>query len=188
MLIKSIAGQSADKHAELNIPIYSADDDLGWKPVSRIFPRLESEWKSWLLDPGSLTQRLKAKSRQQFRVSVLDQSWGRHYSPALLQCFDEQIVRQTMWSRKVILIGMDIPWVSAHSLIPADSLRGPLRRICHLQSKPLGEFLFRHPQLERRQFEVARAGDGWGRRSIFYLFGKPLLVAEFFLPAILQDH
>lgn len=186
MLNKTNSRQQKTYIADLRIPFHCADDDLGWKPVSQVIPRLEADWKSWLLDPGSLTQRLKIKSHQEFRVSVLNQSWKRRYSPALLQCFDEHIVRQTMWSRKVVLIGMNTPWVTAHSLIPADSLRGPLQRICKLQNKPLGEFLFRHPLLQRRQFEIARAGDGWGRRSIFYLFGKPLLVAEFFLPAILH--
>jgi len=172
---------------DLDIPFYCADDDLGWKPVSQELPRLGAEWKTWLLDRGSLTQRLKSKSHQEFRVSVLNQSWKRHYSPALLQCFDEYIVRQTMWSRKVVLIGLNTPWVTAHSLVPAASLHGPLQRISKLQNKPLGEFLFRHPLLQRRHFEIARAGDGWGRRSVFYLYGKPLLVAEFFLPAILHD-
>jgi chorismate lyase len=187
MLNKSnFSQQQMSQISDLTIPFHCADDDLGWKPVSQVFPALEADWKSWLLDAGSLTQRLKMKSHQEFRVSVLDQSWSRHSSPALLQCFDEHLVREAMWSRKVVLIGNNTPWVTAHSLVPADSLRGPLRRICKLQNKPLGEFLFRHPLLKRRQFEVARTGDGWGRRSIFYLFGKPLLVAEFFLPAILH--
>jgi chorismate-pyruvate lyase len=30
------------------------------------------------------------------------------------------------------------------------------------------------------------AENSWGRRSLFYLFKKPVMVAEFFLPAILD--
>ena len=129
----------------------------------------------------------KLLSDQEFRVIVQSQGWSRKHAPALLQCFDPHVASQAMWSRQVILLGRGRPWVSAHSLIPASSLQGPLRRLCKLQERPLGEFLFRHPSLQRRQLEIARTPDGWGRRSVFYLFGKPLLVAEFFLPALLRD-
>ncbi len=167
-----------------NLPkdCFRADADLSWKPAVQVLPRLNAFWQSWLLDPGSLTQRLVTLSQGEFRVAVHEQVWSRKRSPALLQCFQPHLVSQNMWSRTVTLYGNDQPWVAAHSLIPADSLRSPLKRICKLQEKPLGEFLFRHPLLLRCQLEVACIGDVWGRRSLFYLYGKPLLVAEFFLP------
>ncbi len=167
-------------------PMLGADAQLGWRPASSIFPQPSPAWKSWLLDPDSLTARLVAMSHGDFRVKVVEEGWSRHRTPSLLQCFDSHAVDQLMWSRKVVLIGKGVPWVTAHSLIPASSLKGPLKRICKLQDKPLGAFLFRHPQLSRRQFELARLDNSWGRRSLFYLFDKPLLVAEFFLPAIMH--
>jgi chorismate--pyruvate lyase len=65
-------------------------------------------------------------------------------------------------------------------------MQGPLKRLRSLNERPLGEFLFRDPTLRRYQLELTQSAAGWGRRSLFYLHGQPLLVAEFFLPALLQ--
>ncbi len=139
-----------------------------------------------LLDPGSLTQRLKLLSGGRFRVQVLHEGWQRHSSPALLQCFLPHVARERMWSRKVLLLCGDEPWVAAHSLIPVSSMEGPLKRLRSLNERPLGEFLFRDPHLARLQLEVTRCADIWGRRSLFYSHHRPLLVAEFFLPALMR--
>ena len=92
-----------------------------------------------------------------------------------------------MWSRKVLLRCGNTPWVAAHSLIPVSSMEGPLKRLRSLDDRPLGEFLFQDPFLERQQLEVTRCGQIWGRRSLFYSHHRPLLVAEFFLPALLEE-
>jgi chorismate--pyruvate lyase len=56
-----------------------------------------------------------------------------------------------------------------------------------LNEKPLGEYLFNHPELIRTEMDVSALGsDTWARRSLFYLFNKPVLVAEFFLPRLLE--
>lgn len=91
------------------------------------------------------------------------------------------------WSRKVVLVGNNTPWVLAHTLIPEFSLTGPLKRVLELNEKPLGEYLFSHPDLIRSGIDITPTADNtWGRRSLFYLFEKPIMVAEFFLPAILD--
>lgn len=159
---------------------------LRWLPVKQMLQAPSVEWRSWLLDPGSLTQRLKQLSANDFRVRVEEERWQWQASHTMISCFGKVLCRQAMWSRKVTLIGKGQPWVTAHSLVPASSLEGPLRRICKLQDKPLGEFLFAHPGLNRTQLEITRTGLGWGRRSLFHLYGKPVLVAEFFLPGLLS--
>lgn len=159
---------------------------LLWKPVSQVVPRPLPALQSWLLDPGSLTSRLKQLAGARFNVRVLEEGWLRHTSPALLQCFEPHVARQRLWSRKVLLQCGETPWVAAHSLIPVGSMQGPLKRLRRLDERPLGEFLFRDPTLRRFQLELTQAGDVWGRRSLFYLHNQPLLVAEFFLPALLQ--
>ena len=97
------------------------------------------------------------------------------------------------------------PWVYARTVIPVQTLRGPQRRLAHLGSKPLGAALFADPNLGRGAVEVAclaageklfarAVGEGisteviWGRRSLFWLGGSPLLVSEFFLPALFRGH
>jgi chorismate--pyruvate lyase len=138
------------------------------------------------LVPAAVRACLKALAGSQFNVRVLDECWIRQVSPSLLQCFEPHVVRQRMWSRKVLLQCGDTPWVAAHSLIPVSSMQGPLKRLRRLDERPLGEFLFRDPTLQRYQVELTRSAASWGRRSLFYLHGQPLLVAEFFLPALMQ--
>jgi chorismate--pyruvate lyase len=84
--------------------------------------------------------------------------------------------------------------------LPLRSLTGRLRQLRRLDSRPLGGFLFRQPGLERAPLEISRLGPGcdyvpaslqgdaplWGRRSVFRLDDRPLLVSEVFLPAFMQ--
>ncbi|MDX2368776.1 MAG: chorismate lyase, partial [Colwellia sp.] len=86
------------------------------------------------------------------------------------------------------------------SLLPLSSLTGAEQALANLGTQSLGQVLFNHPSLERKLIEVATfdltssvgklARDLqlnmthalWGRRSIFVLEDKPLMVAEVFLP------
>ena len=105
-------------------------------------------------------------------MRVLDEGWiqGSHQT---ISVFGKRQATQMMWSRRVLLCGHGRPWVAAHSLIPCSSVQGSLRQLVRLRDRPLGGFLFRHPH--------------WGRRSVFHLQGKSLLVAEFFLPALIEQ-
>jgi chorismate lyase len=119
-------------------------------------------------------------------VRVLDEGWiqGSHQT---ISVFGKRQATQMMWSRRVLLCGHGRPWVAAHSLIPCSSVQGSLRQLVRLRDRPLGGFLFRHPQLRRDEPELVRFSDHWGRRSVFHLQGKSLLVAEFFLPALIEQ-
>jgi chorismate--pyruvate lyase len=154
----------------------------------------------WLLDPGSLTRRVQAACHGRFRVRLLHQGWGRplYSETRLLRLRRGEIAIV----REVELLCEEIPWVFARSLIPASSLRGRARRLAHLGEKPLGALLFADPNLRRGATQIARllprhplygAATGhlkvkprelWGRRSLFFYAGKPLLVNEIFLPDI----
>lgn len=156
--------------------------------------QLPSSTKSWLLDSGSLTQRLIKASNNQFRVELISQSWQ---TPRL----SEQILlgipfREKAIVREVALLCMDQPWVFARSVIPASSMEGSIRRLRKLKNRPLGEMLFKDPTMKRDAFQLA-AIDGnsdqipeslrqpiplWGRRSKFKLGNNPLMVSEIFLP------
>lgn len=103
--------------------------------------------------------------------------------------------------RQVCLLCGSQPLVYARTVIPFPTLRGPVKRLAHLGSRPLGEVLFADKSMRRAPMQVARLLAGhavyrlaleavscvpeelWGRRSLFYLGGKPLLVSEIFLPA-----
>src|SRR3569832_2502884 len=99
--------------------------------------------------------------------------------------------------REVPLLCGVLLWVFVRTVMPVSSLRGRRRRLMHLGDKPLGAALFADPHLCRGALELARlrrgevlyeqagsrdAADVWGRRSVFRLQGRPLLVSEIFLP------
>ncbi len=98
--------------------------------------------------------------------------------------------------REVLLLGGGEPRVFARSVLPVATLTGRMRHLRHLDNRPLGDLLFRNASLKRGEIEVARvpghrlpaglvdpAQRLWGRRSVFRLEGKPLLVSEIFLPS-----
>jgi len=157
----------------------------------------------WLLDRGSLTTRLVKASEGQFQVRVLHQGWGR---PLYSENQQLQMRRaETALVREVALLGHGTPWVFARTLIPASSLRGPARRLANLGNKPLGAVLFSDASMRRGPIQIARLlprhplfiaatcnmmqkpTELWGRRTLFYLSGKPLLVNEIFLPELPLD-
>lgn len=176
--------------------------DPRWLPARHYLPSAAPApiW-DWLLDATSLTRRLQRICADCFHVRVLGQYWGyplRSEGSVLAMRPGRRALL-----REVLLLCGDTPWVYARTVIPALTLRGPQRRLAHLGSKPLGAALFADPHMRRGEVEVARlvrgqqlpSGDSisliatetlWGRRSLFWVGGKPLLVSEFFLPALLR--
>jgi len=147
------------------------------------------QWRDWLMDSGSLTQRLVQLSGGNFRVEVLNQRW------AIPTASERKALgmrsRQKALIREVQLIGNDQAWVYARSILPATTLTGRQRLLAQLGSRPLGQMLFQDPTMQRGPLQISQLrlhnGDtAWARRSVFTLADKPLLVCEVFLPALLQ--
>ncbi len=156
--------------------------------------------RSWLLDEGSLTDRLKRCCRGGFSVRVVDEGWRR---PQLdeVRVLDMSVTSMA-WVRQVQLLCHGKPWVFARTVVPATTLTGAQRQLACLGNRPLGAYLFADPGMQRSPVQLARIARGsalfedavrdlsrkppeiWGRRSVFRVGGKPLLVSEIFLPAI----
>ena len=168
----------------------------GWRSCRR--SAIPAGLCDWLQDKGSLTARLVKASDGDFRGRGMHQGWGSAlYSEGRLLGMRRG---ETALVREVELLGRDTPWVFARTLIPASSLRGGARRLANLGSKPLGAVLFSDPGMRRGSTQIARLlprhplygaatvslankpEELWGRRTLFYLAGKPLLVNEIFLP------
>lgn len=162
-----------------------------------------SEIRDWLLDTSSLTARLLEASEGDFAVKVIGEKWGRpmlsEYQVLGLPITEQAKIRQ------VYLYGKGQPWVFARTVIPASTLTGPERRLNHLGTRPLGAYLFAQQGMLRGEVEITRIPAGralfdiataplkkkpkaiWGRRSVFYLHGKALLVSEIFVDRLFCD-
>ncbi len=166
---------------------------LHWHHFQRVPQHvLALPWRDWVLDRGSLTKRLMDTSEGDFRVEVFNQHSGIPLPTELEALGLTQ--RQSCVIREVALICHGKPWVYARSIVPHSTLTGSAKRLAHLGSKPLGAFLFNAPDMERGPLELTQYENlfesepmtGWGRRSVFYLSDKPLLVCEFFTPRVIE--
>lgn len=167
-----------------------------WRSMlSKSDSRVPMIWRDWLADAGSLTERLMNASDGNLSVSVLKQGLEvPRFSERQLLGLNH---RRTAMVREVVLYGNAQPWVFARSILPLTTLTGRLRKLRQLSDQPLGELLFKDPSMRREPVQFARFDSGnrllpqsasgsdqasWGRRSVFRLDNKPLLVAEVFLP------
>jgi len=160
----------------------------------------------WLLTSSSLTERLRHHS-ETFRVQVISHHWRQPFFSERV----ELNIKPREWAsiREVLLICNGEPWVYARTVIPRNTLTGRHKKLLRLGTKPLGQFLFDDPTMKRSPFQLALISPChyqyqqimhhsklvtgftdkippqsfcWGRRSRFYLSGKPLLVSEIFTP------
>lgn len=162
-------------------------------PVTRWFTRSQRfafpppvQLESWLFDPASLTKRLQRKSNGNFRVEVKQQCWQKPLCDEALALGIP--IHQWALVREVTLLGNNIPWVQARSVLPLKTLRGKTGYLAHLGNRPLGAALFKEPSLKRLPLQYAYQKPLWGRRSVFIVRKKPVLVAEYFLPALLNSN
>lgn len=166
-----------------------------WQPSQNV--NLNAYLSDWLLDPSSLTARLKSHSHQ-FRVEVLGQ---KIENCSAAEANNDIVCGEPVLVREVLLYCDEIAQVFARSLLPLSSLTGAQQQLAHLGTQSLGQVLFNHPDLQRKKIEIAEFDQNssvaklastlalqqgqqvlWGRRSVFILDKKPLMVAEVFLP------
>jgi len=159
---------------------------------------LSDEMAAWLFDVGSLTKRLRRAGGGDFRVKLLSQQFERP-----LLCERRALGlndRAVALVRQVHLHCAGEIKVYARSVMPLSLLHGSSRGLARLGGRPLGEMLFRDKSMRRSPMQIARINTGdlfyrwgvpngvtgqvWGRRSVFRLSGRPLLVSEIFLPPL----
>lgn len=165
--------------------------------------------QNWLIDRNSLTRLLTCaclKQQEKFRVDVFHEAWEKPLlsESKLLGMRSNELA----FVRQVHLYCGDTPWVYARTIIPGSTLHGELQKLTNLGSQPLGAVLFANKHISRDTIQIAKltrthtifstaimhnplvvtsaptsaVKNIWGRRSVFRVAGKPLLVSEFFLP------
>jgi chorismate--pyruvate lyase len=152
--------------------------------------------QSWLLNTGSLTERLQALCNK-FEVKVLGQ---KNVALDDTEISALKSSNNSDWQiREVILYGDDKPWVFARSVLPDHMCRSTW---ADLGTQPLGQRIFNDASFVRSGFEIgllhhhpisresfahstlaqATHQQMWARRSMFSRKKDTLLVAEAFLP------
>lgn len=168
-----------------------------WRNRAQSFSHaMPADVADWLFDPSSLTARLIRTCTGRFSVSVLSQGYGyaRLSESRVLQMQH----REKALIREVHLLCDRHPVVYARTVIPVSTLSGAQKHLAHLGNKPLGAVLFSDKTMQREEMQIAclKAAqvklatrdnvDVWGRRSVFKLSAKPLLVSEYFLPELFE--
>jgi chorismate--pyruvate lyase len=166
-------------------------------------PPAHDPYRAWLTSHGSLTARILARCHA-FRVERRFQGtrMPARDEARLLGLEDQRLAHV----REVILLADEVPVVFAHSVAALRDLKGVWRPVGKLGTRPLAAALFADPRVRRYPLQYRRIGQRhylhkrvcaaglappprlWARRSLFRLYGRPLLVTEVFLPAILDLH
>lgn len=157
---------------------------------------------AWLAAQGSLTQRLSRFCGAPVRVEVLHERWERPRRD------EARLLRlpahQHVWVREVLLHCAGIARVYARTIMPRDSLQGGQRRLRRLGTTPLGMVVFGRSPVHRTPLRFRLLGPQhrlhqdiqrrigsveplWARRSILHYRGRGLLVAEVFLPGLVDS-
>jgi chorismate--pyruvate lyase len=163
-----------------------------WFRQERVHGPLLAPVRAWLLDDGSLTQRLIDTGRD-FSLLRLQQQWMRP-APEEARLLHMRRGELALVRRVVLNLDSDAV-VFARSVFPAHTLTGPLLRLRRLANQSLGSFLFAQAGMRRSPFEVAllrgdsaylpeslrQLAPAWARRSCFVVQHRALLVSEVFL-------
>jgi chorismate--pyruvate lyase len=158
---------------------------VNWKEASEV-KITDAYLKNWLLDTGSLTERVQSLCHQ-FSLTLLGQQTlvPEQSELALLNA-----APQTPFQvREVLLCADGVPWVFARSIIPQTLIDSEL---ANLGGQPLGKRLFNDARFARSAFQLTtlsapalgytQSRQLWGRRSMFTLEQNKMIVAEVFLP------
>lgn len=161
---------------------------------------LPEDVHSWVYEPGSLTKRLRDYYGNYIAVEVLFHRWR---TPYISECRQLNLpFYRFALIREVMLHIKHKPLLLARTIIPDETIKVAHRNLSHLGSRPLGEVIFSYPDLARiamdltlidinawtikTQQKTAIEQPLWGRRTVYAIRQRPMLVSEFFLPEILR--
>ena len=138
------------------------------------------EIKSWLLEEGPITKRIK--SNKEFRLKLIqDEVSAVEESEKQFINYNSTNIRV----REVLLFGDEIPMVFARTIIPNSTIEEGLADLGTLGNKPLGDILFEKDVFLRGDVLYASFMNEdklfWGRKRKYSVKGYPFSVMEVFL-------
>ena len=136
--------------------------------------------RSWLLEDGPITERIKLKNK--FNLKLLKDEVSN------IDSSDEDFlgnISGCVKVREVILMADNVPKVFARSLIPEITIEHGLYKLGSLGSTPLGDILFEKEIFKKievlfSKFEVNKE-IFWGRKTKYSVKNLPISVMEVFL-------
>jgi len=139
-----------------------------------------AEIKSWLLEQGPITKRIK--SMKKFRLELIQDELSEVKEDEILfLTTDDESIRV----REVILYGNDTPMVFARTIIPNTTINKGLKELGEIGNKPLGDILFEKNIFSEEDIVFATFKDGksifWGRKIKYSVKNQPFSVMEVFL-------
>lgn len=165
------------------ITLLRRSDEAAWLDAAAL-PRLglSPALLGWLTEPGSLTERLRARHGA-VRVEVLAE--GERTEPSVE-------ASAPYWERCVRLVAAGRPRLAARSCIPAWAPDHPWQAVQPLGTQPLGEVLFALDGVERGPLRFAQlpapaAAEAhlgavvMARRCTYRRQGAKLVLTEVFL-------
>lgn len=148
-------------------------------------------WQHWLLDRGSLTERLMALSDGGFSVKVLSQRWDK----PLIHEAQQLNIRSHLVARirEVELYCGNVCMVFARSVMPLQVYNDQRYVLQNIGTRPLGQLLFKDGKMRVNKRGVSRhpSADGtivYGRSTPYRYAEKEILVSEFFInPSLVEN-
>ena len=139
-----------------------------------------AEIKSWLLEQGPITKRIK--SMKEFRLELIQDELSDVNEDEILFL---NIHTKEIRVREVILYGNENPMVFARTIIPIATIEKGLKELGTLGNKPLGDILFEKDIFSKNDIVFATFYDGkslfWGRKIKYTVKDQPFSVMEVFL-------
>lgn len=136
---------------------------------------------SWLSSKDSLTKKLRKFTHDHISHHLFYDDWGDApdfaYAALNIAHDSKTWIRKMQWR-----MGKSI-WLDCTVVIPAASITTETTALKNIGTNSIGDILFQDPTLKRSDFTFIKEGDDhWSRYSLFYFYGKPLLIDESFLP------
>jgi len=152
-----------------------------WKNFESIESKISNnEIRSWLLENGPITKRIKKNGSFKLHLIKDELSFIEQEDKDFIDCTSNEIKL-----REVILFCDDEPIVFAQTIIPVETISKGLDQLGNLGNKPLGDILFEKDIFTKDKVVYALFENAsslyWGRKAKYLVKGFKFSVMEVFL-------
>jgi len=170
----------------------------GWQMADNFdMSALSTYEKHWLMDTYVLTSGLNAIQNADCQLGVIDETLNLLSDEEMMAFIDQNT--HTAWIRQIYHLVDDTPVIYARTVAPRVTFEQNQEALLSLKTRPIGEtmlygkknvkrspFFYRqihhHEPCYQRAFTTPdHPKTLWGRRSLFYISGDPLLITEVFM-------